>query len=809
MKTKTILVVISVLMFCAAQPAFAEFIQVTNPGFEDTPSANGWTLSGTSGTYSPDGSAYPDLAPQGNNVAYADVGTLSQGTYEFLDGDTVYALIVEVGDRANVGFVSYAINLYAEPSHTLLASASSPSPPNGGWITAVANYDPNGVEPDPPQVLKIELVSDGVQTNFDCVRLIKMTDPILNLTQGTRYASIQAAIYAAVDANDVIEVPPGTYHEHINFFGKEVTLRSRSGDPTDTIIDGQFIDMSSGSEVLTDFKGSIFTCVSNGPTMVIDGFTITKGIGTRIGSYRYGGGMRNVESDPTVSNCIFSYNSVYGDGGGMYNNPASPTVTNCTFTANHADYAGGGMDNRNGSNPTVTGCTFADNTAGTYGGGMENWETSNPTVTGCDFTGNIATLNGGGMSNVTNCSPTVTDCDFTGNIATQHGGGMYITINSNPTVTDCTFSANEASVYDGGGVMNDAGAPIYTRCQFDENTATRYGGAVRNSNNTSSSFIDCTFTANSAATAGGAIMNWNGGNSLFEVCTFTGNTAESHGGAMYNYNSSSPVILDCIFEYNTSSTGNGGSICNYSGTAYPTIAYTQFLGNSSTNGSGGAIHHNYAGTLDLDHCLFIGNYASTYGGGFITYAGTTDMQHCTFTANNADSQGGGLLRAGGALNIVNTIAWGNTSPTGPDLYGTLTASYCDFGEAITGEGNLVADPNFTVIPSDGGDGWGDDPATPAFDESTNDDFGNLRLAAGSPCIDAGNSFITSAVDLDGNARAVDDPDMSDIGIGPVTYLDMGAYEYNPCVIEGDFNCDGIVDLDDYCIFAANWLAGAS
>ena len=260
MKTQTILVVVSVLMFCATQPALATVIFVENPDFEDTPSANGWTISGTAGTYSPNTAAFADQAPQGANVAYADIGSLSQGTYEFLEEGTVYSLIVEVGDRANVGFVSYAVNLYAEPGHTLLVSVSVPPPPNGGFVTAVANYDVQSGDPLINKALKIELVSGGAQTNFDCVRLVKLDDPVLNLTQGTRFASIQAAIYAAVD-DDVIEVPPGTYYEHVNFLGKQVTLSSRSGDPADTIIDGRFINMSSGSPVLSAFKGSIITCV--------------------------------------------------------------------------------------------------------------------------------------------------------------------------------------------------------------------------------------------------------------------------------------------------------------------------------------------------------------------------------------------------------------------------------------------------------------------------------------------------------------------------------------------------------------------
>ena len=65
------------------------------------------------------------------------------------------------------------------------------------------------------------------------------------------------------------------------------------------------------------------------------------------------------------------------------------------------------------------------------------------------------------------------------------------------------------------------------------------------------------------------------------------------------------------------------------------------------------------------------------------------------------------------------------------------------------------------------------------------------------------------VDLDGQTRAVNDPATADTGFGPVTYVDKGAYEFQagPCLspIEGDVNCDGVVDLFDFIRMAANWL----
>jgi len=100
---------------------------------------------------------------------------------------------------------------------------------------------------------------------------------------GADYTSIQTAIDAANKGDEII-VSPGTYLEAINFDGKAITVRSASGDPADTIIDG------GGSD-------SVVTCDSGETSMtVLDGFTITNGSAT------YGGGMYNLNSSsPTVT----------------------------------------------------------------------------------------------------------------------------------------------------------------------------------------------------------------------------------------------------------------------------------------------------------------------------------------------------------------------------------------------------------------------------------------------------------------------------------------------------------------------------
>ncbi|MCH8006889.1 MAG: hypothetical protein IH888_11770 [Planctomycetes bacterium] len=343
-------------------------------------------------------------------------------------------------------------------------------------------------------------------------------------TKGDPFCSIQDAIDAAVDGDEVV-VSAGTYFESIDVLGKAITVRSSLG-PGVTTIDG------------TGLNDSVVKCISGeGPGTVLEGFTVTGGTGTVFPFVGViGGGMFNHNSSPTIINIIFIGNTAQ-DGGGMANFNCSPTVTDCTFSGNTAS-SGGGMRDNNNSSPTVTNCTFSGNTAGFAGGGMYNTNSS-PTVTHCTFRGNLA-IGGGGMSNSSGNSPTITSCTFSENTA-DFGGGMYNLTGASPTVTHCEFNGNTAGVW-GGGMVNSDSSPTVTDCSFRENSSL-FGGGMRNGGGTPT-VINCVFSGNSANSQGGGMYNQSGSSPVITHCTFSVNSAVV-GGGMYNVDSS-PKVINCI-----------------------------------------------------------------------------------------------------------------------------------------------------------------------------------------------------------------------------------------------------------------------
>jgi hypothetical protein len=317
-----------------------------------------------------------------------------------------------------------------------------------------------------------------------------------------------------------------------------------------------------------------------------------------------------------------------------------------------------------------------------------------------------------------------------------YGGGMYNSASS-PTVRNCTFHDNAADV--GGGIADRNGAAaVVADCTFYWNWASVSGGGLSNENS-QMRVSGCTFSCNSAP-FGGAFANYAGGTATVIACTFTGNNADgsgAHGGAVYS--NSNSTFMDCTFSGNHA--GN-------------TVA---------VNVSGGALHVQGEMTR-LTNCTCSGNFVTG--------------QHASGGCLSTSSWGPTTTT------LLNSVVWGNL-PDEIDAYPpfAVAASYCDVRGGWWGSSNLDEYPFFLRDSGPGPDGrWGTD----------DDDYGDLRLAAGSCCIDSGGPRSEPSpieMDLDGNLRVWDGD-----GDG-VAIVDRGAYEYQShrC---GDLNCDGTVNAFD-------------
>ncbi len=207
------------------------------------------------------------------------------------------------------------------------------------------------------------------------------------------FQTIQAAIDGVSDG-DIIELTDGTFsgagNWDVDFLGKAITLRSRSGNAEACVVDCYGIE----AEI---HRGFVFHTGENASTVLAD-ITIWRGNATDLDEHELGGGVYCVGSSPTISGCIFRENYSPEYGGGLCSDMlAAPTVINCTFIDNEADWGGGGGISFMYGSGSVTGCTFINNEGGFAGGGMlvpsSNAEWVG--VTDCVFIGNTSFYGGG------------------------------------------------------------------------------------------------------------------------------------------------------------------------------------------------------------------------------------------------------------------------------------------------------------------------------------------------------------------------------------------------------------------------------
>jgi hypothetical protein len=256
-----------------------------------------------------------------------------------------------------------------------------------------------------------------------------------------RVATIQEAIDLA-QGDDVVLVAPGRYDEAIDFKGKAITLKSEKG-AAQTTIDGWNQD------------DSVVKCISGeGPSTVLDGFTITGGTGNEdlySKQEAVGGGLLCLHSSPTVMNCIIVSNTAKYQGGAVFNGDRSNTVLrNCIIKDNTSERGGGFYNGR--GRPEIIDCVISHNSATYGGGGMYNFG-SDVRVVESLFAHNRADYNGGGVYDYDSGGNLVAT-DFKDNVALFSGNAVYRGYKSAMLVDeDCTFIMEHDTISGSGGYM--------------------------------------------------------------------------------------------------------------------------------------------------------------------------------------------------------------------------------------------------------------------------------------------------------------------------------------------------------------------
>ncbi len=565
------------------------------------------------------------------------------------------------------------------------------------------------------------------------------------------------------------------------------------------------VDNSIISDNSATISGGGMNFVSFG-SLIVSNSTISGNSAT----YDGGGGIYAECGDFTLTNSTVSGNfSIQGDGGGIDQSQGVLLVTNTTISANSASNRGGGISSDSSETVFIDKSIISDNVSdGIYLGNAFNATIRDTQISGNSWVG------------IKNCRSNLTVTDST--VSNNAKGGIYSygdlmvtnsTISSNklddnqggPGITIIGTATIEGSIifdhfnsYDdgnGGGLLLESGECSIANTLFSGNFAKDCGGGIYLRAGTLT-VSDSTFLDNTAVRDGGAIYSQGNGEFFVSGSTFEGNYADAGGGAIYNWLGGTGTVVDSTFTKNTSG-GHGGALAN-TGTLH--LSGLTVSGNTTTGegvcvmGGGGISNQN---VMTIANSTIVGNHGAK-GGGIYTY-GELTLTSTTVSGNTAENGGGIYNRHNSPystciLSLQNSIISLNETSSGTEISGIVTSlNSCLLG----------SDPKFIRNPSDGGDGWGDDPSTPEIDEGANDDYGDLRLRPYSPAVDAGNN--TLAVDATGN------PLLTDMVGNPRIQnetIDIGAFEQIPLLM-GDVNEDGNVNASDFAYFMSNWQYGTA
>lgn len=464
---------------------------------------------------------------------------------------------------------------------------------------------------------------------------------------------------------------------------------------------------------------------------------------------------------------------------------------------------------------TITG-GYADD-----GGGIHNRE--NLTIANSRLEGNTAVERGGGIMHRYDTQLTIADSVITGNSATSFeakGGGLYVRYGT-ASVTNSVFSANEVHHNGWGGAITVGG--------------TNYGHGELS---LSDSLVTNNKSLGSGA-EGGGIAVVNGAEASITDSQVTDNFSGS-GGGLHAREDSELAISDSVVSNNVAIHNGGGVWLNDSTV---TIDRSRVFDNLAQHSGGGGIDALRA-TLVINGSSILNNSANRNGGGISARDAFTWINDSTIAGNSAFEKGGGVFANNGTqISIHNSTVSGNRAFTGIGggvandgslawIYSsTITANRTadGFGSGLALKDNsqtrihasiISGNVNSDVDRVDGGDpvnsrgfnliGTGSAAAEFNFFDFTGiTDPGLSPLGVhGGPTMTHAPLSGSMAIDNGANLRAFEfdqrgAPYQRDFGAAP----DIGAVEFQPVVIDGDFDDDGNYSCADIDALVAEIVAG--
>ena len=468
----------------------------------------------------------------------------------------------------------------------------------------------------------------------------------------TVYTTIDQAISAAGNADDVIHVEPGTYSTTTQYGPSlQAKLIGTGASRNDVVIQSagtyRTLRMAAGSwlENVTVVGNTDITKVDKGGAIEMSGGTVTNCVvrdGTAKGndSKNAGGNIYSSSTESLVVDCMISGGAAQNRGGNVCLDQG--TLRACTITGgSSAD----GSENRGGN-------------VWTYQGKIEN----------CTISGGLANL--GGNIFVHNVNASVVGGTISSGTASQSGGNMYVI---GATVKDAAISGGKTTSNDngqGGGNLYLTGGSVVTNCTVSGGEALNRAGSVfvLNASVLDSSLTGGKIVENASGIGGNVFMNDDA--ALVKGCMIDGGSVAARGGNVFMLKGR---VEDCTIKNGVCSAPTdqywgGGNVFMQAGTVSRCVVTGGSIGSGVERGGGFSVQGNTQ-TRTIEDCLIYGNTQ----GGIYTASSVTEIWNCTivsFSATRRMTE----APATGAETCMTTPSSQSWRPTIPRVSGTFPRS---------------------------------------------------------------------------------------------------------------------------------------